>query len=128
MFVLFGGGDAGGIYIGPDGKVHRIPPWNPEVLNQLKAVKALVAASTTIKDGALGKEISALAERISTSVIPHAANIAGASKIDGGIAFFDPDGGFTCGTKGQHPVPFPGPHINIPGYTPMTAEASTMAR
>src|SRR5438128_2344103 len=115
MLVLFGGGDAGGIYIGPDGKVHRIPPWNPEILAQLKAVKALTAAAAVVRDAALGKQIASLAEHISSTVIPQAAGIAGATQIDGGIAFFDPDGGFTCGTTGHHPIPFPGPHISVPG-------------
>ena len=124
MFVLFGGGDAGGIYIGTDGKVHRIPPWNPEILVQLRAVKSLTAAVTQIHDTGLAKEVSTLSERLSKNVIPQAAKVAGVSLgAADAVAFFDPDGGFTCGTTGAHPIPFPGPHISVPGFTPVTEGA-----
>jgi hypothetical protein len=29
------GSDAGGWYIGPDGKIHRIPGWNPEAMLEM---------------------------------------------------------------------------------------------
>ena len=32
---VIGGTDAGGWYIGPDGKIHRIPGWNPEAMVEL---------------------------------------------------------------------------------------------
>jgi hypothetical protein len=126
MFVLFGGGDAGGIYIGTDGKVHRIPPWNPEVLTQLKAVKSLAAVVSTIHDQNLVKEVSTLTERLSESVVTQTAKIAGVQlNASDSVAFFDSDGGFTCGTTGKHPVPFPGPHIAVPGFSPVE---TTVAR
>jgi hypothetical protein len=35
-FIIIGGGtDAGGWYIGPDGKIHKIPGWNPEQLSNV---------------------------------------------------------------------------------------------
>jgi hypothetical protein len=34
-FIGRGGSDAGGWYIGPDGKIHRIPGWNPEAMLEL---------------------------------------------------------------------------------------------
>jgi hypothetical protein len=35
-FLSFRGGtDAGGWYIGADGKIHRIPGWNPEAMLEL---------------------------------------------------------------------------------------------
>jgi hypothetical protein len=43
--VFVGGSDAGGFYIGADGKIHRIPGWNPEQLrdvsNSLSALRTL---------------------------------------------------------------------------------------
>jgi hypothetical protein len=36
IYFISGGGfgtDAGGWYIGPDGKIHKVPPWNPESIN-----------------------------------------------------------------------------------------------
>lgn len=29
------GSDAGGWYIGADGKIHRVPGWNPEAMTEL---------------------------------------------------------------------------------------------
>ena len=34
-FIGQRGSDAGGWYIGPDGKIHRIPGWNPEAMVEL---------------------------------------------------------------------------------------------
>jgi hypothetical protein len=31
-FIGHPGSDAGGWYLGPDGKIHRIPGWNPEAM------------------------------------------------------------------------------------------------
>jgi hypothetical protein len=107
MLILFGGGDGGGIEIGPDGKIHRIPPWNPEIMLQLKAVSALTSVST-IHDATLTKEAGALAERLSTKVIPQVVTTAESTHPgDGSIAFVDGDGGFVCGSTGKHPIPIP---------------------
>ncbi|MEK6302745.1 MAG: hypothetical protein AABO41_18700 [Acidobacteriota bacterium] len=32
---VIGGTDAGGWYIGSDGKIHKIPGWNPEAMVEL---------------------------------------------------------------------------------------------
>src|SRR4029078_2310639 len=44
MMILFGGGDGGGIVIDAKG-IHRIPPYDPGVLLQLKAASALVSVN-----------------------------------------------------------------------------------
>ena len=42
IFIGPVGSDAGGWYIRPDGKVHRVPGWNPEQMRDLQnAVSAL---------------------------------------------------------------------------------------
>ncbi|MGH7618634.1 MAG: hypothetical protein ACREPM_15550 [Gemmatimonadaceae bacterium] len=126
MLILFGGGDGGGIYVGPDGKVHRIPPWNPELLLQLKAVSALVNVGT-VTDAGLSHEVGALAERLSTRVIPHVTKIAGATQLgDNSIAFFDPDGGFVCGSTGKHPIPVPRP-VTGNLFSPVTSQEAIRA-
>ena len=109
MLILFGGGDGGGFEIGTDGKIHRIPPWNPEVMQQLKAVSAL-AGLATIHDGVLTKEAGAFAERLSTKVIPQVTKTIGTTPTgDTSVAFVDAEGGFVCGSTGKHPIPIP-PH------------------
>lgn len=107
MFILFGGGDGGGIWVDANGKIHPIPPWNPDTMLQLKAVSALTGVAT-INDAGLTKEAGALAERLSTKVIPQLAKSAGATQLgDNSIAFVDEDGGFVCGSTGKHPIPIP---------------------
>jgi len=46
IFIGSIGSDAGGWYVGADGKIHRIPGWNPEQLVDFShAVTALRAVS-----------------------------------------------------------------------------------
>jgi hypothetical protein len=109
--ILFGGGDGGGFYIGPDGKIHRIPPWTPDVMSELKAVNALSTASQRLGNAPLGKEMFSLAERVSSTVIPQIAkSVHGGLAADQSVAFIDADDGFVCGSTGRHPLPFPIPH------------------
>ena len=64
--ILFGGGDGGGIIIDANG-IHRIPPYDPGVLLQLKTASALVGVSA-LHDAALTREATAMAERLTTTV------------------------------------------------------------
>ena len=70
MLILFGGGDGGGIYIGADGKIHRIPPWNPDVMKELKAANAVLSAAEGLHDKAVAKELHGLGERLTAGTIP----------------------------------------------------------
>jgi hypothetical protein len=121
MLILFGGGDGGGIYVGPDGKVHRIPPWSPDVQAQLKAVSALVALEGVHETG-LAKEAAVLAERLSTKVIPQITKSVGTQQLgDTSIAFVDGDDGFVCGSTGKHPIPVPH-RVATNLYSPVTSQ------
>jgi len=42
--ILFGGGDGGGIIIGPEG-IKPIPPWNPDMAHGLRAIASLTQMS-----------------------------------------------------------------------------------
>jgi hypothetical protein len=56
MVVLFGGGDAGGFII-LNGKIHRIPPYNPETaIGRAQAV--LTAANALSQAASVNKELS----------------------------------------------------------------------
>jgi hypothetical protein len=56
IVVLFGGGDAGGFII-LNGKIHRIPPYNPETaIGRAQAV--LTAANALSQAAGVNKEIS----------------------------------------------------------------------
>ncbi len=57
IVVLFGGGDAGGFII-LNGKIHRIPPYNPETLAG-RAQAVLNAANALTQAAAVNRELSA---------------------------------------------------------------------
>jgi hypothetical protein len=121
MLILFGGGDGGGIYVGADGKVHRIPPWTPDVQVQLKAVSALVALEGVHEAGVV-KEAATLAERLSTRVIPQITRNVGTPQLgDTSVAFVDGDDGFVCGSTGKHPIPVPH-RVTANVYSPVASQ------
>ena len=43
------GTDAPGWYIGPDGKIHRVPGWNPEAMVDLSSAIKVIRAAAQIK-------------------------------------------------------------------------------
>lgn len=53
IYFISGGGfgtDAGGWYIGPDGKIHKVPPWNPESMFDLVNSVTILGAASRIKE------------------------------------------------------------------------------
>lgn len=105
--ILFGGGDGGGIYIGADGKLHRIPPMDPTLIAELSAIAQLVKVSGMV--GKQGSEVTAVTERIASSVIPQVLKGAG---VQGGantsVSFVSDYDDFVCGSTGKIiPVPIP---------------------
>lgn len=111
MLVLFGGGDGGGIYIGPDGKIHRIGPWSPDAMAELRAANRLVQAAR-LSRAVPAAEVNALAQRLVAKALPEVAKGL-ATAEGGGFAFLEEDGGF-CGTvvPGHPPIPHA---FEIPG-------------
>jgi len=51
---FIGGSDAGGWYIGADGKIHRIPGWNPEAMTELTRAVEIINAAGRLKTPGLG--------------------------------------------------------------------------
>ena len=72
VLILFGGGDGGGIWIGPDG-VHPIPPFGPDVAAALHAAVAVTSPRLAIRDAAVRKS----AQETATAILaPHMDAIA----------------------------------------------------
>jgi len=67
VLILFGGGDGGGIWIGPDG-VHPIDPFGPAVVAALQAAAAVTSPRLGVKDAAVRKSAVATANQL---VAPH---------------------------------------------------------
>jgi hypothetical protein len=49
------GSDAGGWYIGADGKIHRIPGWNPEAMLELSRAIEVIRNAGELKTPGLAE-------------------------------------------------------------------------
>jgi hypothetical protein len=102
IVILFGGGDAGGIIITAHG-IKRIPPFDPGILRQFKALNGLVQLGN---DGALGREVEQITARLTQSVMGQVEKHAGVG-AGSQVVYMDVDDGFVCGSTGKPPIPFP---------------------
>ncbi len=86
-------------YIGADGKIHRIRPYDPNLRAELKAVSRLVRVSGQLADEGLRTEVKAVTERLASAVIPVAVK---ASAYRGArvslVAFLSDGDDFVCGS------------------------------
>lgn len=76
---FFGGGtDAGGWYIGADGKIHRFPGWNPEAVTELSHALRVLREGSQLKT-------PGLADRAIKSVLAFAQKELGKNIKGGGV-------------------------------------------
>jgi hypothetical protein len=54
-FIGGAGTDAGGWYIGPDGKIHFTPPWNPEAMRELSHAISVIREASQLKTPGLAE-------------------------------------------------------------------------
>lgn len=66
MIVIIGriGSDTGYSYIGPGGKIHHVPGWNPEAMLEFDAALATVRSASQLK-------APGVAEGVLKSVLPY---------------------------------------------------------
>ena len=73
--MFFGPGvgtDAGGWYIGPDGKIHRVPGWNPEqMVDLVNAVEGFRRVSQIKAPGVADRLNATLFEVVSKEASQH---------------------------------------------------------
>src|SRR5262245_32211908 len=53
------GSDAGGWYIGRDGKIHRFPGWNPEQLKDVSHALGALRNASQIKTAGVAEHVTA---------------------------------------------------------------------
>ena len=104
--ILFGGGDAGGILITPNG-VKPIPPFDPLLRLRLRGLSLLLHGSTSL-DANAHRESEGLTTKVSHILVNDLQDVAGVGSLEGAntVVYWDVDGGFTCGSTGK-PFPFP---------------------
>jgi subtilisin family serine protease len=101
--ILFGGGDAGGIRIGPHG-VTPIPPFDPGVRLHLRAIAMLLRVQEQTADVAARQQLAASLNTLTSLAVGQIEEVVGAIDATDGIIFQDDHGGFTCGADGAHLV------------------------
>ncbi|MBC8166481.1 MAG: hypothetical protein H7Y20_11495 [Bryobacteraceae bacterium] len=117
--ILFGGGDGGGIIIGPNG-VRPIPPFDPAILLQLRGISAIAQAAYRMGADAPG-DLQPLVNKLTNIAIEQVEAQIGPLDSDHSIVYQDADGGFTCGSTGKPPIPFPWPPVNLPSVRELIA-------
>ena len=113
--ILFGGGDGGGLVITKDG-VKPLPPFEPFVLAQIKAVAHLATAAGA--PGVARGELTDVATRLAGIAFERIEEVAGPLDREAGLIVAMEDGdGFVCGSTGLPPVPIPRPHRELARLT-----------
>ena len=77
-FIGRAGTDAGGWYIGSDGKIHRIPGWNPDAMADLSHAINVIREAAQIKT-------PKLADRAIKSVMDFAQKELAGHVKEGGV-------------------------------------------
>jgi hypothetical protein len=72
------GTDGGYIYIGSDGKIHRVPGWSPETITNLASAIDILRAAAHIKE-------PAVQEAAIKAVMPHVQAQVGEHMKGGGV-------------------------------------------
>jgi hypothetical protein len=106
--ILFGGGDGGGIRITPNG-IEPIPPFDPAIRHQLRALNGLARAGRLLSAEESDRILGGVVTKLSNAVISQLEAVVGELDADNGVIYQDADGGFTCGSTGKPPIPFPWP-------------------
>lgn len=118
--ILFGGGDGGGGILITSNGVRRIPPFDPSIRLQLRGLSALLNGIRLLPN-APAEEMTALVNRVSNIFIEQVEAVVGPLEGDNSLVYQDEDGGFTCGSTGRPPIPFPWSLESLPSFSDLIA-------
>jgi hypothetical protein len=111
--ILFGGGDAGGLVITDHG-IKPIPPFDPGILLNLRAANSMLKAAAAVGKDALRAKLTKSAASVANIAVEQIEEAIGPLGANASVVYADDDGGFTCGSTGKPPIPFPWPVRSIP--------------
>jgi hypothetical protein len=111
--ILFGGGDGGGLIITEHG-IHPIPPFDPGILLNLRAANDMLRASLAVRQDKMRTKVSKSASSLCNLAIEQIEEVLGPLEGNPALIYQDDDGGFSCGSTGKPPIPFPWPVLSIP--------------
>jgi hypothetical protein len=106
--IIFNGGSEGGLLLTPNG-VFTAPPFEPDLLNALKATAKLVMAMNASSEKDIQSKFSRMAIGAANLSVEMVENLLGPLDPERAIVFQDSDGGFTCGSTGKPPLAIPWP-------------------
>jgi hypothetical protein len=119
QLILFGGGVEGGLLIGTRG-VRPIPPFNPDILLQLRGLSALLNGSGGTP-GESVNEMATLSNRLSNLIFAEVEGIVGPLEGDHSLVYQSEQGGFYCGSTGKAPAALPWPPRQVPSIQNLIA-------
>jgi hypothetical protein len=111
--ILFGGGDAGGLLITPNG-VRPIPPFDPEIRLTLKSASSLINSLAITGEGSIKTKKAKLCASLANLSIEQVEQAVGELSGETALVYQDDDGGFYCGSTGKPPIPIPWPPSIVP--------------
>jgi hypothetical protein len=103
-----------GTMIETENGVRSVQPFEPEVLHLLKAVANLVRAASTATNAKESRSLARHSTTIANLAIQQIEKALGPLDDEACVLYYDEDGGFTCGSTGKVPIPFPWPPQPIP--------------
>jgi hypothetical protein len=106
--IVFGGGTEGALLLTEE-RVLPLPPLKPELLSSIKAAGRLVHALAAAQERAIQSKLSKMAIGAANLAVEMAEAQFGALNPNRAIIYQDGEGGFTCGSTGKPPLPFPWP-------------------
>jgi hypothetical protein len=112
--ILFGGGEAGGLWVSTDG-VTPIPPFHPGLRHQLRSVSALLRAERDLSPEEARRQLGGLINRLTNLAVGQVEGTFGPLDEEYGLIYQDDEGGFSCGSTGKPPMPFLWPPTPLPG-------------
>jgi hypothetical protein len=118
--ILFGGGDGGGLIITESG-IRPIPPFDPGVRFSIKSAAAMVNAMVAMRDDRARRKMAKLATSLCNLAVEQVEEVVGPLDADRSLIYQDEDGGFTCGSTGKPPIPFPWPPRPLPSVHELVA-------
>lgn len=105
MGQIIGNSDGGGWEITPHG-IRPIPPLEPAMLRQFKALAALANAQRDLANKKVQEQLAPITDQLAKLVVEQVESAVGGKVAEGGVFYDDPDGGFFCGSTGPvHPIP-----------------------
>lgn len=114
------GGRKGTLIVTENG-VRSTEPFSPDILHLLKATASLVMASSTSSGAKDIRSIARHSTTIANLAIQQIEQAIGPLDDESSLLYYDEDGGFSCGSTGKVPIPFPWPPSPIPSLQDLLA-------